>query len=388
MNEPLTIFTSLTASYAETAELQLSQEMLQKTFPYANWIIHTPDTPLSLKTLIAQNRPTAGYVLFIKEPALLVSKNMYPILQEHLANNPDIQIALPNDPPHVNTILTPNYHTLRGFEQFSEKLSQRTSTATTYDGRQCWLYLISAQSLARLELPDDPFELPRQLPAAQVTVLPQAYTHPFYNYYSESRSDILPFVPQDTQSLLDIGCSRGGFAAAVKEKLNCRVAGIERNQQEAKAAAGKLDALWTGDVLSLDIPEKFDCISCLDVLEHLPEPQMLLRKIKQWLTRDGSILLNVPNVGFWAVVEDLLAGRWDYVPTGILCNTHLRFYTQHSLLELLGSCGMVPVFLERHRIPIPDHILKGFENYQKTGLKTDYENLSTNAFTVLAKCAQ
>lgn len=388
MNEPLTIFTSLTASYSDSSELQLSLEMLQHAFPHANWITHTPDSMLSLKELVSLNLPVTGYILFIKEPAILVSKKMYALLRKYLKDNPDILIALPNDPPHAHTILTPNYYTLRGFERFSHKLSQYDSAYIGYDGRDCWLFLISALSLSKLNLPDDPFQLPHQLPAEVVAIIPQAYTHPFYNYYNETRSDILPFVPQNIHSLLDIGCSRGGFAAIVKKAINCRVAGIEMNRYEAKSAKEILDALWIGDVLSIDIPERFDCISCLDVLEHMPNPKELLLRVKQWLTPDGSILLNVPNVGFWAVVEDLLAGRWDYVPAGILCNTHLRFYTQYSLLELLKNCGLAPILLERHCTPVPEQLQIGFRHYQEAGLDIDFDNLTTIAFTVLAKCKQ
>lgn len=388
MHEPLTIFTSLTASYDDSSELRLSLEMLQSAFPHANWIMHTPDSTLSLKELVNLNSPTEGYILFIKEPAILVSEKMYPFLRKHLKDNPNILIALPNDPPNAQKILAPNYHTLRGFERFGHELSQHDYTHTDYDGRDCWLFLISASALSKLNLPEDPFQLPRQLTAELVAIIPQAYAHPFYNYYNETRSDILPFVPQNIQSLLDIGCSRGGFAATVKNKINCRTAGIEMNRHEAEVAKETLDALWIGDVLSADIPERFDCISCLDVLEHMPDPKQLLLKIKQWLTPGGSILLNVPNIGFWAVVEDLLAGRWDYVPAGILCNTHLRFYTQHTLQELLKSCGLTPILLERHCSPIPEQLRIGFRHYQEAGLEIDYDNLSTVAFTVLAKCEQ
>lgn len=217
MNEPLTIFTSLTASYADTAELQLSLEMLQKAFPQATWITHTLDSPLSIKELIKKNSPAAGYVLFIKEPAMLVSEEMYPLLKKHLMKNPGILAVMPNDPPNVLKIAAPNYYTLRGFEQFSEALAQNDTACTVYDGRECWIFLMSAHSLAKLDLPDDPFQLLQQMPAEQITIISKAYAHPFYNYYNETRPDILPFVPQNIQSLLDIGCSRGGFAATVKK---------------------------------------------------------------------------------------------------------------------------------------------------------------------------
>lgn len=143
MHEPLTIFTSLTASYDDSSELRLSLEMLQSAFPHANWIMHTPDSTLSLKELVNLNSPTEGYILFIKEPAILVSEKMYPFLRKHLKDNPNILIALPNDPPNAQKILAPNYHTLHGFERFGHELSQHDYTHTDYDGRDCWLFLIS-----------------------------------------------------------------------------------------------------------------------------------------------------------------------------------------------------------------------------------------------------
>ncbi len=385
MTESLTIFTSLTSSYAYSAELQLSLETLRHKFPQANWVIHTPESTLPFKTLIQQNLPDEGYLLFIKEPAMLVSQSMFPMLKQHLSDNPDTLITLPNDPPHVGKILPPGYHTLRGFEQFSDALTQHNASTLDFDGRDCWIFLTTPRILSQYDLPNDPFQWLQQLPPEQIAIVSKAYAHPFYNYYSETRADMLPYVPQNIQSLLDVGCSRGGFAAAVKKMSNCRVAGIEMNRYEAEIARPKLDALWIGDVLSVDIPEKFDCISCLDVLEHLTEPEALLYQVKQWLNPGGSILLNVPNVGFWAIIEDLMAGRWDYVPVGILCNTHLRFYTLHSLKTLLENCGLTPTRVERQCIPIPDRLRNGFKHYQTSNLDVDYENLSTNAFTILAQ---
>ena len=386
MNEQLTIFTSTTLSCFDSAELQLSFETLKSTFSQANWLIHSASSLESLNALVRQNMPTEGYVLFIKEPAVLIGEEMYPLLKKYLGENPGILIALPIEPSNTSSTITPNYHTLRGFERYSHELSQTDSSSIRFDGRECRTFLISAQSLSKLDLPENPFQLPHSLPNNKVSIVPQAYAHAFNNYYGEIRPEILPFVPQDIHSLLDIGCSQGGFAASVKKSINCRVAGIELNPHEAETAREVLDELWVGDVLKMEIPERFDCISCLDVLEHVTDSKQLLLKIKQWLTPDGTILLNVPNVGFWAVVEDLLAGRWDYVPAGVLCNTHLRFFTKQSLLELITSCSLTPVFLERQCIPIPEQAKTGFENYQKSGLAVDEENLSTIAFTVLAKC--
>lgn len=388
MNTKLTIFTSITPSFSDSSELQLCMDMLHNSLSSAKWIVHTPDISTLFKQWVEENIPDEGYVLFIKTPAILIGKETYSLLKKHLQKNSDILAVLPSDTRNTDNIPAPNYHTLRGFEDYSNAKSHHNSHLIHYDGRDPWLFLISAQTLITLKLPDNPFDLPLSLSTDQVAIAQDAYSHPFLNYYNETRAEILPFVPRHINSLLDVGCSQGGFGALVKESLNCRVAGIEMNPYEAKSAQKVLDQLWVGNALSLNISEQFDCISCLDVLEHIPEPQKLLNKIKHWLTPDGKILLNVPNVGFWAIVEDLLAGRWDYVPAGILCNTHLRFYTQYSLRQLLKECGLKVITLESHQVPVPKHIRAGFENYQNTGLTVDYENLSTVSFTVLAEPCQ
>ena len=385
MNQTLTVFTTITASYADSDELQLCLKMFSDALPPANWVIHTPDMLVTAQALFQQNKPTEGYVLFVKEPALLIDKQTYPLLEKHLINDSNVIVVLPSDTRNINNKVAANYYTLRGFERYSGDCCIQSDANLPYDGREPWLFLISAKNLKHLTLPENPFSLPAQLTREQVVIAMNAYSHPFFNYYNESRVDLLPFVPNSTQSLLDIGCSRGGFAEAVKTKLHCRVSGIELNRHEAQSAEKVLDRLWVGDVLSLEIQEQFDCISCLDVLEHFANPQQLLKIIRHWLTPNGRILLNVPNVGFWAIVEDLLAGRWDYVPVGILCNTHMRFYTQYSLRQLLQECGFNIITLESHRIPLPEHIEIGFNDYQKTGLRVDFDNLSTLAFTVLAE---
>jgi 2-polyprenyl-3-methyl-5-hydroxy-6-metoxy-1,4-benzoquinol methylase len=110
---------------------------------------------------------------------------------------------------------------------------------------------------------------------------------------------------------------------------------LEANPQAAAAARARgLDVLL-GDVESVAVDEQYDCVAFLDVLEHLVDPLAALTKARQFIAPGGSLLLSVPNVGHWSVVWDLLQGEFDYQPVGILCNTHLRFFTRRGLERLL-----------------------------------------------------
>jgi 2-polyprenyl-3-methyl-5-hydroxy-6-metoxy-1,4-benzoquinol methylase len=71
---------------------------------------------------------------------------------------------------------------------------------------------------------------------------------------------------------------------------------------------------------------QFDCIVCADILEHLREPGDVLKKLKRWLTPDGTLVISIPNVRHHSVITSLLAGNWTYESAGLLDNDHVRFF--------------------------------------------------------------
>ena len=88
----------------------------------------------------------------------------------------------------------------------------------------------------------------------------------------------------------------------------------------------------------------FDCILCLDVLEHLQDPWRVLRKLTGWLRPNGTVVASIPNVRYKSVVMDLaFRGKFDYQNAGILDRTHLRFFTRSSAVSLLQSVGLAVV---------------------------------------------
>ena len=56
---------------------------------------------------------------------------------------------------------------------------------------------------------------------------------------------------------------------------------------------------------------------------------------------DGYVLLSIPNVRYYRVLRDLiLRGEWAYSDSGILDNTHLRFFTLKEIKKLLEQAGL------------------------------------------------
>ncbi|HEX9719224.1 MAG TPA: hypothetical protein VGA59_05790, partial [Ramlibacter sp.] len=92
----------------------------------------------------------------------------------------------------------------------------------------------------------------------------------------------------------------------------------------------------------------------------------------------------VPNVGHWSVVRDLALGRFDYGPVGILCGTHLRFFTARSLERLLGEAGFEVVRWRRAGPPMPEEFGRFLAATAQAQLAWDTESLRTESLHVLA----
>jgi GT2 family glycosyltransferase/tetratricopeptide (TPR) repeat protein len=88
-------------------------------------------------------------------------------------------------------------------------------------------------------------------------------------------------------------------------------------------------------------PGAFDAIVCGDILEHLREPEPLLRRARTWLAPDGCIVASIPNVRHHSVVRSLLEGNWTYESAGLLDRTHLRFFTRREIEKLFFRAGFM-----------------------------------------------
>jgi 2-polyprenyl-3-methyl-5-hydroxy-6-metoxy-1,4-benzoquinol methylase len=163
------------------------------------------------------------------------------------------------------------------------------------------------------------------------------------SYYAQPRDDVLSFVPSDAARILDIGCAAGLVGANIKARQACHVTGVEIVADAAAQAATRLDLAICGDafeVLPALADGGYDCVLLLDVIEHVADSAGLLRLAARKLTQDGTLLLCVPNVAHWSVVQGLLEGRWDYAEQGILDRTHLRFFTLDSVQRMLDEVGL------------------------------------------------
>ena len=145
--------------------------------------------------------------------------------------------------------------------------------------------------------------------------------------------------------VIDFGCSTGYVSRILKERW-CDVVGIEVDPEAAEKAREVCDQVKVGDLDELDLAselggETFDVGLFGEVLEHLKYPQRVLMQTRQLLAPGGYVVVSVPNIAHASIRLALLKGEFNYEDMGILDDTHLKYYTRKSIVDLLEGCGFM-----------------------------------------------
>lgn len=147
--------------------------------------------------------------------------------------------------------------------------------------------------------------------------------------------------------VLELGPSTGYMSQAMRD-THSHVTAVEVDRDALRVLADRADvALW-GDLDRLETVDHlagshYDVVVLADVLEHLRDPAAVLRAVHGWLGPGGRVLVSMPNVAYWRVRADLARGRWTTTRTGILDETHLRFFTRATAEQLFTGAGLAVV---------------------------------------------
>lgn len=177
---------------------------------------------------------------------------------------------------------------------------------------------------------------------------PQKTTHSKYSFTVDmgsgsTHAKLIQLVGHG-KKLLEVGCSTGYMSKVFKEQFGCEVTGFERNPDDASDAEKFCANVIVGDIENLSIKDSFDgkhfdVITFGDVLEHLIDPMATLKKVRPLLNPDGYVVASLPNISYVGVILGLLDGKFEYMPLGILDNTHLRFFTKKSIYDMFRNSG-------------------------------------------------
>lgn len=166
---------------------------------------------------------------------------------------------------------------------------------------------------------------------------------------NHTAASVFRFAREGGVRVLDLGSGPGIVSGALAEQVDKDVTCVDIESDHLEAASERgvqrtiLSDLTSSEWLDQVAGEAFDVIILADVLEHLVEPGELLRQLRRadLVAERGFLVISIPNAAHISIIGALAAGDFPYRPTGLLDETHLRFFTLKSMRRLLEAHGFV-----------------------------------------------
>jgi len=175
-----------------------------------------------------------------------------------------------------------------------------------------------------------------------------------YNLHSDVFRILKPFL-KDGFTVLDFGCGQGAFSQRLID-AGMIVDVCDLNIEQVKANVNRkynLD-LNTSDIPG-SIPDKYDVIAAMEIIEHLQNPWKYLSDCVSLLRDGGIIVLSTPNISnFISRLRFLMRGSLLAYEKADLAHGHitpLSFIQLENMFEFYnlkvlrkGFAGPVPLF--------------------------------------------
>lgn len=176
--------------------------------------------------------------------------------------------------------------------------------------------------------------------------------------YIESRSGTL-----SDKNILDIGCGGGILAEAMALK-GANVTGIDMAEKSLKVAKMHLHEseleiayqMITAEEFARQKASTFDIVTCLEMLEHVPDPASIITAAASLLKPDGQLFLSTINRNPKAFVLAILGAEYilNIIPKGtheyrkFIKPSELASSIRANQMEVLDVTGMTYNPLTRH----------------------------------------
>ncbi len=161
--------------------------------------------------------------------------------------------------------------------------------------------------------------------------------------------------PVAGKKVLDVGCG-GGLISEAMSAFGAEVTGIDMG--EAPLAVANLHLLESGESveyikitaeeLAEQRAEQYDVVTCLEMLEHVPEPSLVIEACAKMVKPGGDVYFSTINrnpkawlfaiVGAEYVLNMLPKGTHEY--DRLIKPSELSEYARHADLELQRMIGL------------------------------------------------
>jgi 2-polyprenyl-6-hydroxyphenyl methylase/3-demethylubiquinone-9 3-methyltransferase len=166
---------------------------------------------------------------------------------------------------------------------------------------------------------------------------------------------IKSFVDLAGKKVLDVGCGGGILAESIAQS-GADTCGIDLSEKALKVA--ELHALEVGvtltyrsisaEALAEEEPEQYDVVTCMEMLEHVPDPASVVRACAKLCKPGGTIFFSTLNrnpksylfaiIGAEYLLRLLPKGTHEFAK--FIKPSELIAFTRQAGLEMIGMNGM------------------------------------------------
>ena len=166
---------------------------------------------------------------------------------------------------------------------------------------------------------------------------------------------IKSFVELNGKRTLDVGCG-GGILAEALAQSGAQTTGIDLSEKALKVA--ELHALESGaqvnyqaisaEALALNEPASFDVVTCMEMLEHVPDPASVVNACASLAKPGATLFFSTLNrnpksylfaiIGAEYVLRLLPKGTHDY--RKFITPSELGHFVRDAGLEIIGIKGL------------------------------------------------
>ena len=158
------------------------------------------------------------------------------------------------------------------------------------------------------------------------------------------------------KAVLDVGCG-GGILSDSMARKGAQVTGIDLSTKALKVAhlhaleAGTANVRYreiSAEAMAAEMPGQFDVVTCMEMLEHVPDPSSVVRACSQLVKPGGWVFFSTLNrnpksflfaiVGAEYVLQLLPKGTHEYAK--MIRPSELAAFCREAGLELVQTRGM------------------------------------------------
>lgn len=155
-------------------------------------------------------------------------------------------------------------------------------------------------------------------------------------YLFKSLNKILEKEVKYKDTLLDVGCGNGYLTKKLSKNFSKTIA-IDNSEsaieQAKKDYTGSINFIFS-DLNNLNFTDKVNCITLIEVIEHLYSPDSLLKEINKFCDNNTKIIISTPFHGFIKNLLIMLSDKFDDHFSPLWEHGHIKFFSKKTLVQI------------------------------------------------------